>query len=47
MGWKRRGYVPDVPGQMFAPAEDHPALAVPATLEGLGWGGAITRLADA
>ena len=35
------GSVPDVPGEMFAPAEDHATFAVASALKGLCRGGAI------
>lgn len=40
------GVFPDVPGKMFASAEDHPALAIAPALERLGGGGTIA-LVDA
>ena len=33
--------MPDVPGEVFTSAKDHPALAVAPALEGLGWDGAV------
>lgn len=39
--------VPDVPGEMLAPAKDHPALAVASALERLCGGGTIAGLAHA
>jgi hypothetical protein len=38
--------MPDVPGEMFAPTENHTTLAVTSALEGLSRGRAIT-LVDA
>lgn len=45
-GTERAGYVPDVPGKVLTPAENHPAVAVAATLERFCGGGAIA-LVDA
>lgn len=47
-GWirGRERDVPDVPGEVFAPAEDHPALAIAPALERLGGSGAVA-LVDA
>ena len=43
---KLRINMPDVPGEMFAPTENHTTLAVTSALEGLSRGRAIT-LVDA